>query len=481
MVNPANRNTNRSQQPSPNIPVPRRRSPKGDSTLTSVIKIVAATIFCSILYNAFNRPSTMSAFKECTPLIKVPGIQWNDIYQPPQEYGPQLTPSLECALSHLVEHAPTLEAESHGTMHLTSNPLVRYSYNRRPSPKELESYMMHVGDLIPRSSSPLKSFPENLSAFLFNEFFLINNGETACNADQKLNVNIEDCEATHEYLLKHFKSDPNEIAPLGTFDRGYNITLVKDNGKYPARRGIDPVLHANYHRTIKQLEATWLNDPCFFERSVPEIEASLLEMYSLFTQPHCQDEEDEKTGYRQKEMIRNRPVNDTASDVENEFVDIVMKDRVRMLELIAAFKNGKAEDNERIIDSFTSEEKRLLSINMHFLAGVKEIPKLMQEFLAKLKDYVTRDVHPVALAAWVHGQLARIAPFPISYDEFSLLLTNAFLQAGGYMAVTIPDEKLYKIAIDKEIVSPGYFAYYLATLIKNQTEERPRLSYRIAL
>ena len=81
-----------------------------------------------------------------------------------------------------------------------------------------------------------------------------------------------------------------------------------------------------------------------------------------------------------------------------------------------------------------------------------------------------QEIHPVALAAWVHAELGRMQPFYVGVGRIARLLMNVLLVRGGYEPVVISDKEAYNRALTDDLTKPGTFAHYLADLSKTQSQ-----------
>lgn len=456
----------------------RRHKAVENKGITRTVKLVAAGLFCSLLYGVYNGASNPIAFKNTLQPVAVPTVDFNTLHHGRQEFGPLLTPTLECLFSHpdQVEETQS-EVKRKGMIHITKDPIARYALQHGISHAGLESYLKHVQDLIPRHSAPLRVFPENLSAFFLNEYALVGNGESACKLTEAKFVDTDECNALIEAGYKYLEHQPEQKAQvaaqaettvIGTL---YTIATI-DQETYTMRLGIDPGLHANYYRAIKKLEADWLQDSCFLNRPKEAIEASLLEIYRLLV-------DDEKAGYRDQEIVRIRHGKKLELANLESFSEPLQKDRGRLWFSSDAAVNNKWNDKDKMVDDFLFPEINLMEKGAHIPPKITRVPQEMMEFIAKLKEYAASDVHPAALAAWACSQVGRILPFYKYNDEFAWILVNAILQLGGFESVYIPNDEAFAIAFSKELDSPGHLAGYLASLIKTQSEGHPVFAYKL--
>lgn len=429
----------------------RRHKPVENKGITRTVKLVAAGLFCSLLSSVYKEASSPIVVKDTLPLIAVPTVDFHTLHHSKQEFGPQLTSTLECLLHnpYKAEEAQT-NVQRKGTMHITKDPIARYALQHGIAHAGLESYLKHVKGLIPRHSAPLRVFPENLSAFFLNEYAFVGHGESACKLTEPKLVDTDECnyliEVSNQYLEHHPEQKAQVAAQAETSVIGTVFSILSTSQETKTMRlGIDPTLHANYYRAIKKLEADWLQDPCFFGRPKEDIEASLLEIYKLFVG-------NDRAGYREQQFVRMRP----GMTLESADLDALNK-----------------------VDYTSTPGTSLLEKKTHIPTKIDRIPQEMMEFIAKLKEYAASDVHPAALAAWVFGQLERIVPFDKYSDEFGWLFVNAILQMGGFESVYHPDDKAFAIAISKELDSPGCFTGYLASLIKTQSKGPQLFSYKL--
>lgn len=81
------------------------------------------------------------------------------------------------------------------------------------------------------------------------------------------------------------------------------------------------------------------------------------------------------------------------------------------------------------------------------------IEKQMEDFMIRFKQMEKEMVHPVLVAAYLHGELVRIHPFIDDNGRTSRLLMNLYLLRNGYVIITLKgsnDEKVnYYMALEK--------------------------------
>lgn len=81
------------------------------------------------------------------------------------------------------------------------------------------------------------------------------------------------------------------------------------------------------------------------------------------------------------------------------------------------------------------------------------IEKQMEDFMIRFKQMEEEKVHPVLVAAYLHGELVRIHPFIDGNGRTSRLLMNLYLLRNGYIIITLKgsnDAKVsYYMALEK--------------------------------
>ena len=81
------------------------------------------------------------------------------------------------------------------------------------------------------------------------------------------------------------------------------------------------------------------------------------------------------------------------------------------------------------------------------------IEKQMEDFMIRFKQMEKEMVHPVLVAAYLHGELVRIHPFIDGNGRAFRLLMNLYLLRNGYVIITLKgsnDEKVnYYMALEK--------------------------------
>ena len=79
----------------------------------------------------------------------------------------------------------------------------------------------------------------------------------------------------------------------------------------------------------------------------------------------------------------------------------------------------------------------LITGSEYELPKYQEIPDLMKDFIANIKDN-NEKMHPVEFAAWLHERLVSIHPFIDGNGRTARLLMNLALLNAGYNIITIP-------------------------------------------
>ena len=95
----------------------------------------------------------------------------------------------------------------------------------------------------------------------------------------------------------------------------------------------------------------------------------------------------------------------------------------------------------------------MISGSAHMPPQPYHIEKQMEDFMIRFKQMEKEMVHPVLVAAYLHGELVRIHPFIDGNGRTSRLLMNLYLLRNGYVIITLKgsnDEKVnYYMALEK--------------------------------
>ena len=95
----------------------------------------------------------------------------------------------------------------------------------------------------------------------------------------------------------------------------------------------------------------------------------------------------------------------------------------------------------------------MISGSAHMPSQPYLIEKQMEDFMIRFKQMEKEMVHPVLVAAYLHGELVRIHPFIDGNGRTSRLLMNLYLLRNGYVIITLKgsnDEKVnYYMALEK--------------------------------
>jgi len=138
--------------------------------------------------------------------------------------------------------------------------------------------------------------------------------------------------------------------------------------------------------------------------------------------------------------------------------------------LKTAIKKITDLDSFEAIEQFSRNEKSAF----HFLGGLPpdpaKISDLMLGFASNLKnkffEIKNGKIHPIALAAWTHQQIAKIHPFQDGNGLNARLWMNTILELGGYESVIFDSDDNYTAAFKQDADNTGAFASYLAKMVK---------------
>ncbi len=353
-------------------------------------------------------------------------------------------------------------------------------------PREIMFYVNAIEGVEPVRNRAARHFPENLSAFMFNELGLFDNGNKACKLKEHPEHYLE-CADIVETLVKGIKakSMENTFKTQVLTESAYRIQgyLMGFMGDDQIRRfvsfGINPENHVNYKKAIIEIEEKILGNDCFFNKDPEEILGFIKNIHGV--------------------ILNNLPAIDAFSDdamtpgifrKETIFVFKTEKDKEKIAAYlreegatekeIKLFKNSysKLRFGDDFQQSLSRAELKVWRKVLYFAPPHEEIEKLMSDFVVKFKQLAQQEIHPVALAAWVHCELGRIHPFSEGNGRLSRLLLNTILVRGGYEPVIFFDDDTYTQAVSEDDWTPGAFAVYLAKLITEQAKA-PLLMARV--
>lgn len=344
--------------------------------------------------------------------------------------------------------------------------------------KVMEPYVNAVKGLVPARNSPVTSFPSNMEAFVMNERFLIKNGNRGCDLRDGWLV-YGNCKEMHQLdIIKNaFKDSYQRDDAFRGNGLPIEIPLDGLNTNIILHIAINPMIAQNYRSGLDLASTTILQNPCFFKKSTDEILEFIKDLHRTLTEGlparHAESDSQMRPGEYRKTFVtinHDQNVEWTADSLTGQLKKLgatqteIQRYYNSALQKAMDYQAGGLHPDK----SLTKGEKKLISKLFSFPPDYPEIPEMMHKFVVDLKDYASREIHPVALAAWAHCELGRIHPFSDANGRIARILMNAILIRGGYEPIVIPDDGKYTAAINSNLENPGAFAKYLGGLTKSR-------------
>ncbi len=122
------------------------------------------------------------------------------------------------------------------------------------------------------------------------------------------------------------------------------------------------------------------------------------------------------------------------------------------------------------------KEKVFISGSKYTLPGPEQVPKLMKEFISKVKD-LENENHPVEYSALVHKEIAFIHPFIDGNGRIARLSMNLILLQKGYCIAVIPPilRRDYIQALEKAHTDDKDFRKFIAGAVRETQKDYLRL------
>lgn len=316
-------------------------------------------------------------------------------------------------------------------------------------------------------------FPENLSAFMDVGKGLIENGNKGCSIkDPKNYIECVKTAAQAMYSISKFSKQKEFEAHVMTDEAYRRRDREVALGDKRLFCGMNPEAHTNYRLALSELEEKFLSDNCFFRKEPAEILEFVKGIHRILMKNlPALSEDDDTSGI--PGIFRDGPVmifKKSAESAENELKDFFQKQGKSAM--VNRINNIFSKLKSNIVLSF--EEVGLISSKIY--RPPVDAEKHMIEFAEKFKEYANLDLHPVALAAWLHTQIGNIRPFKFGNGRLARILANAILVRGGYEPLIFLNHEQYVQTILNDRNTPGAFAAYLAKLIRQQARGPQLLS-----
>lgn len=391
--------------------------------------------------------------------VIIPQPNFAALETPRQEFGPVYTPMLECLLNR-----PSPEGNSDFS-------LAAYARSKETGSKELAPYLEKAGELSPTYATPLKRFPENLSAFFSNGLGAVGNGEKACDLDGDIGNYLECDKVAKEITRLISQEGMDKKIYTGNPDDPQLILSIPASEGTPLRVVVrhNPQEHANYCAAMKHVEENWLQDPCFLDKTDNELLDEIMRLHNLLSGEN-------HTGFRNAPVFVSRTLGYYVEDHLKKLQEMNVSQREIKLYLDSRERVERAE-REFSKTSLTKAERAVWEKVVYFPPEAREVSGRMRSFVRKLREYANSDADPVALAAWAHCEFGSIHPYGDYNGREARLIMNAILERGGYRPVIFPNDDEYSAVVNADQAAPGVFAGYLASLIEAQRNGPQVLSY----
>lgn len=311
---------------------------------------------------------------------------------------------------------------------------------------------------LPRS--PNSYMPDWVTEYMNNGIQLNKKGDAGCVVNVTELLPSALCEVFVDGMKERVLRDPHAQRaikdPLVFREKGQPLSL---NGKRWARLGINPQKKKNYQQALEYVKGKFISDPDFFNQDSKKIVAFIKQVHALLLDKlPVQHWSIEPGKYRKGDLIINK--NEAYSDDHPKALRAVGGTE----EEIELLKNSMDRAYTHVgALNLTPEEQVVWNKIVHFPSQVEEIPGKMLD-LAKKWKWAGRNkdqIHPIALAAWVHQSIGEIHPFGDGNGRLARLLMNAILMKGGYDPVVFPNDEEYTQAICADQENPGSFVLYL--------------------
>ncbi len=379
---------------------------------------------------------------------------------PERQYGPSLTSEMQC----LIVKNTSAECHFLAETICTKNALAGYA-DLLLEPAGIAEYIEQAKGLTPFSNAPIKQFPDCWEATWLSEFFLVDNGSCGCEL-----AKADECEVLCEQAREVI--DENKLEKLAYSEqafrgKGYLLGLGETRDTMvKVRVGINPKRTQNFKRMCEKLSEEMVQDPCFFNKSIAELLRFIKDLHRVLYEDIPAENIDELHSvgdFRKWEVL---VFHDESTPRSYDAL------REKLLTLgatekeLALFKSS-AKNLKHLVDrgsiqrGLSFEEKAVWEKLVYFPPMPEEIIEQMRFFVFTLKRLAKKDVHPIALAAWVHCTLVRIHPFSDGNGNVARAFMNAILLRGGFPAHHIRSESAYIEAISRDSKTRGAFADYL--------------------
>lgn len=349
---------------------------------------------------------------------------------------------------------------------------VRCGINQEPASNVMGPYVSNAGALAQPSIAPGSKFPAGWEAFWLNEAILGKRGDCGCL--QLLDAKRCEllCDAAKQEIDRGGHHDAVYTDKVFRY-KGFKVGIgLDDDTMYNVLLGLNPKIKENYGNAIDKVEADFINDPCFFKKSIGDILLFIKDLHKLLLDgigaTEAANDSELRPGQLRLQPVavsRDDAVERDPQSLRAKLATLGVQEAGLKLFDRSLKKLQRVKDMSAFFDACTQEELALWKKLFYLPPKPAELKERMRTFVVTLKQMAKECVHPVALAAWAHCELGRIHPFADGNGRLARLLMNAILIRGGYSPVQIPNDRAYSSAIDQDELEPGAFARYLASLL----------------
>lgn len=336
--------------------------------------------------------------------------------------------------------------------------------------------------------SQRQQFPAGLGNFVHPEVAVYGEGDRGCEIEQNDNdVHLLLlCDKYSKMVKNQFDKDPLQKRAVYTeqafAEKGTNIDLQSDHrepiNKFQIQLGVNPQQKTNFQNALKLLENRFLESSQFYQQDEKNIVRFISKLHATLTVKlvTSQGRPIHAGKYRTEYIQVFKELKEVHSiEVYRSYLQTQLK--VSDTELAAfnaslsTFANYPDKMGGEIYYHMSPEQQAVWNKLAFVPSKPAQIEKDMQDFARDWKKYGIMNVHPIALAAWVHHRLGAIHPFNDANGRLSRVLMNAILVRGGFHPAIIQNDAEYTQALFDEADSPGSFARYLANKAIPWTEK----------
>lgn len=414
--------------------------------------------------------------------------------------NPQINPSNPFAMAPVFTQATTL-----------ANALNNQPYAALDSVNDhIRPYVAAIlkSNVQAKKITDTQQFPLRLSTFIFPEYGNIGNGELGCKLNLAKPNYFKYCtEIAHSVNKWIQKTAPTTYSEAkAENDKGVNYQMsvqsaiqelmneeqnrhlnaygfkskelallaqqVASSESMGVILGSDPDYKANFQKALTYLEKKMLQNHAFYAQKDEEILDMICQLSSLLDGKTIKEDASllPESTYRDRDAFISYLAHGTStsfSRLREDLIHILKETKTPenlAVETLAIFDQSvlKLENiNNLDFDKLDTEELLIWQKLGYTTPFAMWVPLLMEDFVEQWKELASQNIHPIALAAWVHTKLIQIHPFNDGNGRIARLLLNGILVKSGFQPLVFTGQKMYCKAIKDESKTPGSFAKYL--------------------